>query len=647
MKTSVAARLLAGFAVVLAAATSSAVAEDAALEHARRLLDDSILIDGHNDLPWALRSDQQAQGNVAAYDLRTHVSGQTDLDRLRRGRVGGQFWSVYVPSELAGGFARTQLEQIDLARRMIANYPQDLQLSLTAADVAAARRNGRIASLLGMEGGHAIENSLGALRAYYDLGVRYMTLTHNSHNDWADSATDAPARHHGLTPFGEDVVREMNRLGMLVDLSHTSAETMEDALRVTRAPVIFSHSAARALCDVPRNVPDSILRQLKQNGGVVMVTFVAPFVNQKVADITGPLMVKIVEQARQARSEAEVEKLYKDAFGDLHLPQTPIAMVADHIEHVRDVAGVEHVGLGSDFDGNDYWPQGLEDVSGFPNLFAELIRRGWSDRDLKLLAGENVLRVLQRAEVVAAEMSKEPPVRTGFKALPDCSSLPAGQVAYSKDGLTADERGGGWRTLFDGKTLHGWRGFDGKAAPRPWHVENGALLLTKLREGESFDGRGDIVSEAEFGNFELRLQWSVDSGANSGIFFFAREGVADRIWKAAPEVQVLDDARHEDGALPSHRAGALYDIYEPKCNALNPVGEYNDVRLIVRNGHVEQWLNGYRLVEYELDSDDFRKRVAASKFRDQPEFARVHRGRLGLQDHGDVIRFRRIRVREL
>ena len=209
-----------------------------------------------------------------------------------------------------------------------------------------------------------------------------MTLTHNSHNDWADSATDAPARHHGLTAFGEDVVREMNRLGMLVDLSHTSAETMEDALRVTRAPVIFSHSAARALCDVPRNVPDNILRQLKQNGGVVMVTFVAPFVNQKVADITGPLMVKIVEQARQARSEAEVEKLYKDAFGDLHLPQTPIAMVADHIEHVRDVAGVEHIGLGSDFDGNDYWPQGLEDVSGFPNLFAELIRRGWSDRDL-------------------------------------------------------------------------------------------------------------------------------------------------------------------------------------------------------------------------------------------------------------------------
>ena len=262
---------------------------------------------------------------------------------------------------------------------------------------------------------------------------------------------------------------------------------------------------------------------------------------------------------------------------------------------------------------------------------------------MRLLTG---LAVALAAAAAPAESASEPPIRTGFTPLPDCSTLPAGQVAYSKDGLAADERGGGWRTLFDGKTMRGWRGFEGKPIPRAWRVDNGALTLTKLQKGASFEGRGDIVTDAEFGNFELRLQWSVDPGANSGIFFFAREGVADTIYWAAPEVQVLDDASHEDGALLSHRAGALYDICEPKCNALRPAGEYNDVRLVVRNGHVEQWLNGYRLVEYDLDSDDFRKRVAASKFRDQPEFAKVHRGRIGLQDHGDVVRFRSIRVHE-
>ncbi len=662
MKKSLAACLLAGLAVVLTAAVP-AIAEDAALDRARKLLDSSILIDGHNDLPWALRSDKHAQGNVDAYDLRTRTAGQTDLDRLRRGRVGAQFWSVYIPSELDGGFVRTQLEQIDLARRIIARYPQDLQLSLTAADVVAARQSGRIASLLGMEGGHAIENSLGALRAYYDLGVRYMTLTHNTHDDWADSATDVPARHLGLTPFGEDVVREMNRLGMLVDLSHTSPETMEDALRVARAPVIFSHSAARALCDVPRNVPDSILRLLPKNGGVVMVTFVQPFIDQEVANITGPLMLKLIEKARQAKSEEEVERLYKDAFSELRLPPTPIAKVADHIEHIRDVAGVEHIGLGSDFDGNDAWPQGLNDVSGFPNLFAELIRRGWSDRDLKLLAGENVLRALQRAEAVAAEMRNEAErgiggasVRAGFTPLPACDSLPSGQVAYSKEGLattasgsnelTSDERGKEWRLLFDGRTMHGWRGFE-SPIPRAWRVDDGALTLTPLSKGASFEGRGDVVTDAEFGDFELRLQWAVEPGANSGVFFFVREGAADRIWKAAPEMQVLDDARHEDGARPSHRAGAFYDVYAPKCDALKPAGTYNDARLVVRKGHVEHWLNGYRVVQYELDSADFRTRVASSKFRAEKEFAAVQRGRLGLQDHGDVIRFRSIRVREL
>lgn len=227
---------------------------------------------------------------------------------------------------------------------------------------------------------------------------------------------------------------------------------------------------------------------------------------------------------------------------------------------------------------------------------------------------------------------------TAFTALPDCS--PTSRVADSKEGP-------GWQLLFDGKTMSGWRGFEDKAIPKAWRVENGALTLSPLPAGGSTEGRGDIVTEGEFGDFELRLQWAVEPGANSGIFFFAREGTADRIWKTAPEVQVLDDARHKDGALPSHRAGALYDIYEPKCNALKPAGEYNDARLVVRKGHVEHWLNGYKLVEYGLDSDDFRKRVAASKFRAYAQFARVHRGRLGLQDHGDVIRFRNIRLRNL
>ena len=276
---------------------------------------------------------------------------------------------------------------------------------------------------------------------------------------------------------------------------------------------------------------------------------------------------------------------------------------------------------------------------------------------MKKLLGTGLLAGLcvSVAATPAAEISAT--VRPGFKPLPACASLPAGQVTYSKDGivaansngnaLTADERGSQWRLLFDGKSMNGWRGFESKAIPQPWRVENGAITLNKLNPGEATAGRGDIVTDAEFGDFELRLQWAVEPGANSGIFFFAREGVADRIWKAAPEMQVLDDARHADGALPSHRAGALYDIFAPKCDAARPAGEYNDARLVVRNGKAEHWLNGYRIVEYDFDADAYRAGVAASKFRDQKEFARVRSGKLGLQDHGDVVRFRSIRVREL
>lgn len=393
-----------GLMTLAALGTAAHADEDQALTHARELLKKVILVDGHNDLPWAIRMHKTAPGDVAAYDLNGTVPGQTDLKRLEQGRVGAQFWSVYIPGEIGTGYARMQLEQIDLARRMIARYPQ-LQFATTVEEVRAAHRQGRIASLLGMEGGHAIENSLGALRAYYDLGVRYMTLTHNVNLDWADSAAQPP-QHGGLTEFGEQVVLEMNKLGMLVDLSHVSDDTMDDVLRVAKAPVIFSHSSARALSDVPRNVPDSILRRLPENGGVVMVTFVAGFIDPEVAKIQMPAIAEVGRRS-QGKSPEEAEKIIAQIMGNLELPKTSIAKVADHIEHIRKVAGVKHIGLGGDYDGNSDWPVGMEDVSSYPLLFAELIRRGWSDEDLTLLAGENVLRALAEAEAVARRLNEQ------------------------------------------------------------------------------------------------------------------------------------------------------------------------------------------------------------------------------------------------
>jgi membrane dipeptidase len=394
--------VLAGLSLLVA--SSARADEDPALVHARKLLHSTILVDGHNDLPWAVRTNKTAPGDVAAYDLRKPTAGQTDLARLKAGGVGAQFWSVYIPGETGKDFARTQLEQIDIARRIIAQYPDRLQFATSVAEIRAAHKAGRIASMLGMEGGHAIEDSLGALRAYYDLGVRYMTLTHNVHTSWADSQA-FPPEHGGLTPFGEQVVLEMNKLGMLVDLSHTADVTMDDALRVSKAPVIFSHSSARAICDVPRNVPDEILKRLKANGGVVMVTFVGGFIDPAVAAVQLPAMAEINRRAA-GKSLEEREKIEEEVLGKVQVPKVTIAKVADHIEHIRDVAGVEHVGLGGDFDGNSLWPEGLSDVSMYPNLFAELIRRGWSDRDLKLLAGENVLRAMERAEEVSRQLSR-------------------------------------------------------------------------------------------------------------------------------------------------------------------------------------------------------------------------------------------------
>jgi len=380
---------------------------DAALEHARRLLRSTPLIDGHNDLAWEIRESKTAPRDVKAYDLRAKTPGHTDLARLAEGQVAAQFWSIYIPGEIKdSGYARVQLEEFDIARRMIASYPERMALALTADDIERDFGRHRLASLLGMEGGHAIENSLGALRAYYALGARYMTLTHNVTLDWADAALDS-AKHGGLTGFGREVVREMNRLGMLVDLSHVSPGTMSDALDVSEAPVIFSHSAARALVDHPRNVPDSILARLPKNGGVVMVTFVPAFVSSDVAaweraeeEAGKRIDSTVADSAERERRRHEWDEAHPS-------PRATLSQVADHIEHVRDVAGVDHVGLGSDFDGITAVPLGLEDVSSFPRLFAELIRRGWSDADLRKLAGQNLLRMFHQAEATAKRLQSQ------------------------------------------------------------------------------------------------------------------------------------------------------------------------------------------------------------------------------------------------
>ncbi|MEE8146679.1 MAG: dipeptidase [Longimicrobiales bacterium] len=359
-------------------AASAAQSQDVNMEAARRVLGATPLFDGHNDLPWVIRQNEDAPRDVAAYDLRRTTSGHTDISRLREGMVGAQFWSVYVPMDaVEEGAARFQLEQIEIAKQLFARYPEHLEQAYSASDVERIFASGKIASVIGMEGGHAIENSLGALRAFFELGARYMTLTHAGNNDWADSGTDDP-EHGGLTEFGREVVREMNRLGMLVDLSHTSPETMNDVLDIAEAPVIFSHSSARAITDHRRNVPDQVLSRLPANGGVVMITFVPSFVS-------------------------EANRTHE---GDGDPPRATLADVADHIEHVRRVAGVDHVGVGSDFDGIDSTPIGLEDVSTFPALLAELSRRGWSEEDLAKLAGENVLRAWRAAESAARRIQR-------------------------------------------------------------------------------------------------------------------------------------------------------------------------------------------------------------------------------------------------
>jgi membrane dipeptidase len=386
----------------------SAQATEKDLERAKRILATTPLIDGHNDLPWAIRENKAAPMDVAAYDLTKRTPGMTDIGRLRQGMVGGQFWSIYVPGEVKdSGYARIQLEEFDIAHRVIAMYPNDLQLALSAKDIRDAFKHKKIASLLGMEGGHVIENSLGALRSYYDLGARYMTLTHNVTLDWADAALDS-AKHDGLTPFGKEVVREMNRLGMLVDLAHVSPGVMSDALDVSEAPVIFSHSNSRALVDVPRNIPDSILKRLPANGGVAMITFVTSFSSQEALDHGEAQSAAGREMRKRLGTDTAAIHKEMNAWKAAHpTPVVTMSQVIDHIEHARKIAGIDHIGLGGDFDGITENVQGLEDVSKYPNLFAELAHRGWSDSDMRKLAGENILRVFEQAEKVAAKLQKE------------------------------------------------------------------------------------------------------------------------------------------------------------------------------------------------------------------------------------------------
>ena len=377
------------------------------IERARALHKRFPLIDGHNDLPWALR--QKYDRDLSRIDLaQPQPQLMTDILRLREGGVGGQFWSVYVPATMQGKEAvRATLEQIDTVYRLARLYPDAFEIAFTAQDVERIFRSGKVASLIGLEGGHSIDSSLAALRMFHQLGARYMTLTHSLNVPWADSATDT-SQVNGLSGFGKHVVREMNWLGMLVDLSHVSPAAMNAALDTVRAPVIFSHSSAKAICDSPRNVPDEVLKRLPANGGLVMVSFVPGFTSQAVMDHER----RRDEESKRLRAvPRSSDKSVLQGLAEWDrlnpAPRAGIAQVADHIDHIRKIAGIDHIGIGSDFDGISSTPAGLEDVAKFPALTAELARRGYDDDSIGRILGGNLLRVMQHAESVAAQMQKE------------------------------------------------------------------------------------------------------------------------------------------------------------------------------------------------------------------------------------------------
>ncbi|HEX4736884.1 MAG TPA: dipeptidase [Allosphingosinicella sp.] len=406
--------LAAALGVLLIALAAAAPANDVD-RRVERVLSQTPVIDGHNDLPWEIRQGYDNWRKPLDLDADTSKLPhplQTDLPRMKKGHVGAQFWSVWIPGTLTGPAAvQTTLEEIDIVHRMVARYPAQLELASTAADIRRIEKEGKIASLIGVEGGHQIGNSPAALRMFYDLGARYMTLSHTENNDFADSATDDPV-HHGLTPFGKAIVHEMNRLGMMIDLAHVSPDVMRQAIAASQAPVIFSHSSARAIVDHPRNVPDDVLRLLPANGGIVMVNFYPGYVcepcRRRVADRAAEdARLKALDPGQPGRRKAAL-----DAWDAAHpQPAATVSDLADHVEQIRKIAGVDHIGIGSDYDGMfGAHPEGMDGVDSYPALFRELARRGWSDADLARLAGGNLLRVMERAEQVAAAMRAESPM---------------------------------------------------------------------------------------------------------------------------------------------------------------------------------------------------------------------------------------------